>query len=333
MNLAVQPRIRLAILPTPIQEAPRLREALGGETRAPRIFIKRDDLTGLAFGGNKVRKLEFLVANALAKGATTLITAGAVQSNHARATAAAAAVAGLRSVLVLDTNLDSPPIQGNLLLDRILGAESRFVPSGTDMDRAMTEVADELAAAGERPYVIPIGGSNAIGVFGYVAGSLEIATQLFDLGIAPSRLYYANGSRGTQAGLVLGAKMFQLPYAVKGVAVSGGESEKRKRAIRIAGEASELLGTTVRVEDADLVNDDSQIGAGYAILTEGCIEAITLLARTEAIFLDPVYSGKAMAGLIADIRSGAVDPAETVLFLHTGGAPALFARANELVGA
>lgn len=330
-SLGTQPRIRLATLPTQLHDAPRLRDALGGVGQAPRILIKRDDMTGLAFGGNKVRKLEFLIADAIAHGATTIITAGAVQSNHARATAGAARIAGMRPVLVLDTKIDEPPVQGNLLLDHLMGAETRFVPAGTDMDAAMADVAAELTAAGERPYVIPIGGSNAIGTLGYVAATLEIASQCFELGVSPSRLYYANGSRGTQAGLVLGAKIYNAPYSIHGIAVSGGDEIKRQRAIAIAAGAAELLGSGIRLAPDDLLNDEGYIGEGYGILTGGCIEAIQLTARTEGVFLDPVYSGKAMAGLIQHIRTGLIDPTETVIFLHTGGSPALFAKAAELV--
>jgi D-cysteine desulfhydrase family pyridoxal phosphate-dependent enzyme len=326
-GLGAQPRVHLITLPTPLQGAPRLREALGGAARCPNILIKRDDLTGLAFGGNKGRKLEFLVADALAQGANWLITAGAAQSNHARMTAAAARLAGLNATLVLSAKVEQPDVQGNLLLDHLLDAEVRIVPSDTDMDAAMVEVADELRAAGERPYIIPVGGSNAVGTFGYVAGTLELMGQLFAQGEGPSRLYYASGSRGTQSGLVLGAKHYNAPYAVHGISVSGGDAEKRRRALTIANEAAELLGLPTRVADDDLLNDDSQIGAGYGIPTAGCLEAIHLLARHEAIFLDPVYSAKAMAGLIADIRSGTITPAETVIFLHTGGTPALFAQA------
>ena len=329
-GLGAQPRVRLVNLPTPLQEAPRLREALGGPARCPKILIKRDDLTGLAFGGNKGRKLEFLVADALAQGATWLITAGAAQSNHARMTAAAARLAGLNATLVLSAKVEQPETQGNLLLDRLLGAEVRFVPANADMDATMIEVADELRAAGEEPYIIPVGGSNAVGTLGYVAATLEIQEQLFAQGEGPSRLYYANGSRGTQAGLVLGAKLYHAPYRVQGIAVSPGDAEKRLRGAAIANEAAERLGVAVRVGAADLLNDDGQIGEGYGIPTAGCLEAIHLLARQEAVFLDPVYSGKAMAGLIADIRSGAINPAETVIFLHTGGTPALFAQVERL---
>jgi D-cysteine desulfhydrase family pyridoxal phosphate-dependent enzyme len=331
MHLGSQPRIRLATLPTPIQEAVNLRNALGGERSCPRIMIKRDDLTGLAFGGNKVRKLEFLIAGALGSGATTVITAGAVQSNHARATTAAARVAGLRPVLVLDTKVEEPPIQGNLLLDHLMGAECRYVPDGTDMDAAMANVADDLRAKGEWPYVIPVGGSNAIGVLGYVAASVEIAQQCIELGLSPARLYYANGSRGTQAGLALGAKLVHATYLVQGIAVSGGEEWKRPKAIRIAGEAAGLLGVGIELEADDLPNDDRYIGEGYGVLTTGCAEAIKLLAHTEGLFLDPVYSGKAMAGLIDHVRQEIISPDETVLFLHTGGTPALFALARELI--
>ncbi len=329
-GLAAQPRIALATLPTPLQEAPRLRAALGGVGHCPKILIKRDDLTGLAFGGNKVRKLEFLVAAALAQGATRLITAGAAQSNHARMTAAAARIAGLEVTLVLTAPHDAPSVQGNLLLDRLLGAEVQLIPTGDDEQAAMEALAATLRARGERPYVIPVGGSNAIGVFGYVAATLELVGQLVAQGEAPRWLYYANGSRGTQAGLALGAKIYGASYGVRGIAVSGGDEAKRVRALQIADEAAALLGTTVRVTDADLPNDDGQIGPGYGIATPACLEAIALLARYEAIFLDPVYSAKAMAGLIADIRAGALDPDEPVVFLHTGGTPALFAHAETL---
>lgn len=331
MTLTFPDRVRLAHLPTPLDELRALRAALGGTAACPRLLIKRDDLTGLAFGGNKVRKLEFLLADALARQATVVVTGGAAQSNHARATAAAARQAGLAAVLVLEAPTDRPAVQGNLLLDRLMGAETRIVPDGTEMDTAMAAVAEELSARGERPYVIPVGGSNAIGVMGYVAASLELAEQLAAAGETPGRLYYANGSRGTQAGLVLGAKVARAAYAVIGIAVSGGEAWKRPKAMRIANEAADRLGVAERVTEDDLVNDDGYVGPGYGALTDGCAEAIALLARTEGIFLDPVYSGKAMAGLIDHVRAGKLAPDETVIFLHTGGTPALFARAEELM--
>ncbi len=325
MSIGAQPRIRLAALPTPLDEAPRLRAALGGPTRCPRILIKRDDLTGLAFGGNKVRKLEFLAADALAQGATVLVTIGAVQSNHARATAAAARVAGLRAALILTSDTETPPLQGNLLLDRMLGAAVHFAlgDAQATIDRVLADLRDD----GERPYFIPAGGSNAVGTFGYVAGTLEIVQQLFAMGEAPSRLYYASGSRGTQAGLALGAAIYRAPYALHGIAVSPGASpERTDLAVRIANEAAMTLRVPERLMAEELLTDSGYAGEAYGIPTAACLEALDLLARTEGIFLDPVYSGKAMAGMIDHIRRGDIPPTDSVVFLHTGGTPALFAK-------
>ena len=328
--LATRPRIPLATLPTPLQEAARLREALGGDRACPRILIKRDDLTSLGLGGNKARKLEYLVADARAQGATTLITTGAVQSNHARMTAAAACMAGMRSVLVLTATSDEPAIAGNLLLDKLYGAAIRLVPSIDPMfavghdEAVVAQVVEEERAAGRMPYVIPVGGSSGVGVCGYVGGSAELVAQLADAGITPSRLYYASGSRGTQAGLTLGAKLCDAPYQVYGVAVSAGEPEKIERAKRIANEAAVLLKLPERLELGDLVTDQNFIGEGYGIPTPEGLESIALLARTEAILLDPCYTSKAMAGMIRHIRDGEIRPDETVVFLHTGGMPALF---------
>ena len=330
--LATQPRIALATLPTPITDATRLRDALGGARACPRILIKRDDLTSLGLGGNKARKLEYLVADALAQGATTLITTGAVQSNHARMTAAAAAVAGMRCVLVLTATTEQPAIAGNLLLDKLYGAEIRLVPSIDPMlavgqdDAVVAEVAAEERAAGRVPYVIPVGGSSGVGVCGYVSGTAELLEQLSQSGITASRLYYASGSRGTQAGLTLGARLCDAKYRLCGVAVSAGEPEKIERAKRIANEAATRLGLPERLEFADLVTDQTQIGDGYGIPTDAALDAIRLLATTEAILLDPCYTSKAMAGMIDDIRSSEVAPSETVVFLHTGGMPALFTQ-------
>ncbi len=333
MSIGAQPRVRLATLPTPLQDATRLREALGGSDRAPRILIKRDDLTGLAFGGNKARKLEFLVADAMQQHSTVLITAGAVQSNHARMTAAAARLAGLRAALVLTSSTERPEVQGNLLLDRLLDADVHLLlpDSGKTVDEAMEEVAETLESEGERPYIIPVGGSNAIGALGYVSATLELVGQLFEMGVAPKRLYFASGSRGTQAGLVLGAKLYNAPYQVYGVAVSPGTGDRSSRAADIVRQAAELLGSTVDLTDSDFVHDEAHAGQAYGVPTEGCLEAITLLARNEAIFLDPVYSGKAMAGLIDHVRKGRFDPTDTVVFLHTGGTPALFAHGEHLL--
>lgn len=328
-------RVRLATLPTPLHPLPRLREALGGAARCPTILIKRDDLTGLALGGNKARKLEFLIADALDRRATVVITSGAVQSNHARMTAAAARAAGLEAVLVL-TGEPGSPLQGNLLLDRLFGATIHYLPPPADPalatseqeDAKVAEVAGDLRARGHRPYVIPVGGSSAVGVLGYVAGTNEILAQLVSIGETPARLYYASGSRGTQAGLVLGAKVSGAPYQPYGVAVSGGEPWKRERALRIANEAAALCGVSTRIGVEDLLTDQGFVGEGYGIPTAGGLEAIRLLAEREGILLDPVYTAKAMACLIDHVRRGALDPRSTVMFLHTGGLPALFAHAG-----
>jgi D-cysteine desulfhydrase family pyridoxal phosphate-dependent enzyme len=325
------PRLSLATLPTPLHEAPRLREALGGVARVPRILIKRDDLTGLALGGNKARKLEFLVADAKTRGADVLITTGATQSNHARMTAAAARIAGLDCHLVLTSKSDRPALQGNLLLDHLYGATVHHVPAPDDLRLALgndevkvREIESILRASGRRPYVIAVGGSSPVGSLGYTLGTMELVEQLSADGVRPSRLYYASGSRGTQAGLTLGAKACDAPYRVYGVAVSTGEPEKTHRAFNAANGAAEILRIPTRVEYADLFTDNDFIGEGYGIPTRECLEAMALLARTEGVLLDPVYTGKAMAGLIAHVRAGELRPDETVVFLHTGGAPGMF---------
>lgn len=338
MSIGAQPRFPLAALPTPLQEAKRLREALGGADRCPRILIKRDDLTGLAFGGNKARKLEFLVGDALRQGATVLVTSGAAQSNHARMTAAAARAAGLRASLVLTSSVERPAAQGNLLIDYLFDAEVHFIPPSADKaiaiggneEAKIAEVMADLRARGEQPYLIPVGGSSSIGTLGYVTGTLELVGQLFAMGEAPSRLYYASGSRSTQAGLELGARMYSAPYRLYGVAVSGGDPEKTQRAVRIANEAATLLGVPIRLTAAELLTDQGYIGEGYGIATPACLEALRLLAHHEGILVDPVYTAKALAGLIDHIRRGEIDPAETVIFLHTGGTPALFAKVDQL---
>jgi D-cysteine desulfhydrase family pyridoxal phosphate-dependent enzyme len=332
--LAAIPRVPLGSFPTPITELPALREALGGPSRCPRILLKRDDLTGLALGGNKVRKLEYLVADARRSGATSVITTGAVQSNHARLTAAAARAAGLGVTLVLTTREPSPAVQGNYLLDHIFGAKIHLIPAGPDPlvavapdeEARVREIVDQEQKTGGRPYVIPVGGSSGVGALGYAAGTLELVEQLTDAALSPSFLYYASGSRGTQAGLELGARLFSAPYQLRGIAVSGGEPDKRLRAARIANEAAALLGVDLTIHADELTTEQGYIGPGYGLPTPACEEAIHLLAVCEGILLDPVYTAKAMAALVADIRQGAIPADETVVFLHTGGTPALFAH-------
>jgi len=329
------PRVPLATLPTPLTEAGGLRAALGGSGRCPRILLKRDDLTGLALGGNKARKLEFLIGDARRQGATSVVTTGAVQSNHARMTAAAARVAGLDVTLVLTTQEPDPPRQGNYLLDHLFGARVHLIAAGPDPRVAVAPDEEAQVAAivgamrerGERPYVIPVGGSSGVGALGYAAGSLELVEQLSAARLSPTRLYFASGSRGTQAGLELGWRLLSPSYRLHGIAVSGGEDEKRLRAARVATEAAALLGIAVTIDPADLVTNQDHIGEGYGIATAGGLEAIRLLAERDGVLLDPTYTAKAMAALIADVRAGAMSPDETIVFLHTGGVPALFAHA------
>ncbi len=326
------PRVALATLPTPLEEAHRLRAALGGPSHCPRILVKRDDLTGLAGGGNKARKLEFLVADALRANATVLVTNGGVQSNHARMTAAAGCIAGLRTTLVLTSADPQPEVQGNLLLDDLFGASVHLVPAGDPAlavgpgeAEKIAEVMADLVGRGERPYLIPLGGSSPIGALGYVAFTSELLAQLDAAGEHPSRLYVAAGSRGTAAGLVAGALLADAPYRVHGVAVSGGDPEKTERACSIARSAAQFLDMPLDVTAAEFPTDHSQIGPGYGLVTPACVEAIRLAARTEGLLLDPVYTGKAMAGLLDLVWRRHFRRDETLIFLHTGGAPGLFA--------
>lgn len=317
------PRHPLAILPTPLVEAPRLSRALGG----PRILIKRDDLTGFGFGGNKVRGLEFYLAEALAEKADVVVTGAGPQSNHVRATAAAARSLGMDMVAVLH---DSRPasLQGNLLLDAILDVDVRFTsdPDRTLVDSRMEEVARELAAAGRRPYVIPRGGTSALGACGYVACVAEMNRQLEAADVGPHWLVVATGACGTYSGLLAGTKIFGAPHRLLGISVSRPVAECVERIRKFAAEAARLAGRDIPIEDKDILVRGDYLGPGYAIPTSECIEAIKLAARTEGLFLDPTYTGKALAGLIGEIRAGRIASDATVVFLHTGGEPGLFAH-------
>ena len=325
------PRFPLALLPTPLVEAPRLTRALGG----PRLFFKRDDLTGFGFGGNKVRGLEYYLAEALAQRADVIVTGAGPQSNHIRATAAAARAAGLDVVAVMH-NSRPAETQGNLLLDELLGLELRFTgdPNRALVDTKIEEVAEELRRAGRRPYVIPRGGASALGALGYVECVREMNGQLQAMGARPDPstglrmcwLALATGGCGTQAGLVAGAKIHGAPYAILGITVSRPVAECVERIARFAVEAARLVGREIEVRPEEVLVREGFIGAGYGIPTTEGVEAIRLVARTEGVFLDPTYTGKAMAGLIAEIRSGRIGREDTVVFLHTGGEPGLFAH-------
>jgi D-cysteine desulfhydrase len=319
------PRVRLAQLPTPIDELPRLSRALAG----PRLLVKRDDQTGLAAGGNKTRKLEFSLGEALRQGANTLVTLGAVQSNHARQTAAAAAAHGLGCVLVLRG--DPPAVAtGNLLLDHLLGA--RVVFSGV---RPREEVADEIVAAeraaGRRPFLIPVGASDEIGAAGFVAAMEEVQAQLRARDLAVDRVIVASSSFGTQAGMCVGAKALGLRAQIAGIAIDSPREEVQAGVADIAARLSVRLGLDLVVPAEEVVAYDGYLGGGYAVMGEPEREAIRLTARSEGILLDPVYTGRAMAGLLDLVRRGEIGKDETVLFWHTGGSPALYAYADELL--
>lgn len=309
-------RIKLAQLPTPIQALPRLSSLLGG----PRLFIKRDDLTGLGFGGNKTRKLEYLVADALAKGCRTLISTGAVQSNHCRQVAAAAARLGLDCVLVLAGEKPIEP-QGNLFLDLLSGSEVIFVPKD-QRDQALAELTRQAEAENRKPYLIPYGGSNAIGAMGYRQAMFELLEQDLD----PDWIVFATSSGGTQAGMLLGARETSSRAKILGISVDKPAWEFAKTVAKIANAGAELLQFDIRFHPEEVIVNDSYCSAGYGVLTSAEKEAILLFARYEAILLDPVYTGRAAAGLVDLIRKDFFKPDEKVLFWHTGGTPALFAE-------
>lgn len=313
-------RVSIAHLPTPLEPLPRLTAQLGG----PELWIKRDDQTGLAGGGNKTRKLEYLAAAAQAEGADTLITGGAPQSNHCRQTAAAAARLGLRAVLILAGHPQEA--SGNILLDRLLGAEIVWTedqPRGAVMQATL-----ELErAAGHQPYLIPYGGSNAIGASGYVAAVEELATQLRSLDLPPfDRIVFPSSSGGTHAGLAVGVRALGLPSQVLGISI-----EKPLVVLtgdivaRLATDTAALLGLDYTFAAADIHANADYLGGGYAVIGEPEIEAIRLFAQSEGILVDPVYTGRAAAGLIDLIRSGTIARDERILFWHTGGTPAVFA--------
>ncbi len=324
MHLARFPRRRYTPWPTPIQALDRLSEALGG----PRIFVKRDDLLGLSGGGNKTRKLEFLVADALAAGADTLITCGAVQSNHCRLTLAAAVREGLKCRLVLEERVPNsydPDASGNNFLYRLLGVEDvTVVPGGTDLASAMQDVAGALASEGRKGYIIPGGGSNALGALGYVSCAEELLAQTFDMGLQIDHLVCASGSGGTHAGLLAGLTGCSAGIPITGVSVRHPRAKQEPHIHALASAAASLAGCTTAIAREAAVVEDRFVGAGYSLPTETMVEAVQLLARTEGILLDPVYTGKAMAGLIGQVREGRFAAGEHVLFLHTGGAPSLY---------
>lgn len=328
--IATLPHITLGIHPTPLEHLPRLSAALDG----PPIYMKRDDLTGLAFGGNKTRMLEFSLADAVVNGADTIVTGMAVQSNYCRQMAAACAKIGLECHLVLRPvrPIDHAVIQGNHLLQRLFGAHIDMLQ---DNDReaqaaAIAAKADELRAAGKRVY-IPRGPDTVdLDAIAYAESALEIVQQCRDLGIAP-RVLYTAAADTTQAGLVLGFKFLNAPLHVRGISPFPGGPDHLPAMVDMATRAAQRLNLNVTFDSGDFDNDLSYVGEGYGIPTPEGLAAIHQVARQEGILLDPVYTGKAMAALLADVKAGRLAPDEPVLFLHTGGAPALFGYADDIV--
>ncbi len=324
------PRIPIGIRPTPIEALPRLSAALGG----PTIYIKRDDLTGLAFGGNKTRMLEFSLADALAKGADTIVTGMAVQSNYCRQMAAACAKAGLEVHLVLRPvrPIDREQIQGNTLLQHLFGAHIQVVESGERVDQAaaVQATAERLRAEGKQVYIPRLADTVDLDAIAYAETALEMVQQCRAMQIAPQTLYLAAADT-TQAGMVLGLKFLESGIHARGINPFEAGSERVTEMLRMARQAAARLGIEIELTEDDFDNDVSYVGERYGIPTEAGLAAIHLVARQEGILLDPVYTGKAMSALIADIRAGKLGPDVPVLFLHTGGAPALFGYAEEVL--
>jgi D-cysteine desulfhydrase family pyridoxal phosphate-dependent enzyme len=312
MNL---PRIRIASLPTPIEAMPRLSAALGG----PNLLVKRDDLTGLATGGNKTRKLEYVLAEAQANGAHTLITVGGIQSNHCRQTAALAARFGLDCILVLNGDAPANP-SGNLLLDHLFGAEVVWT-TREQREETLQATFQEAWKAGRRPFLIPLGASTPTGACGYVTAFEEFIQQ----DVKADWMVVASSSAGTQAGLALGAKLAGWQGQILGISIDEEENILKERVASLANETADRIGSKIRLSPDEILVNADYLGQGYAVLGAPETEAISLFARNEGLLLDPVYTGRAAAGMIDLIRKGTFQRGETILFWHTGGNSALFA--------
>jgi len=328
MHLARFPRHFLAHLPTPLERLDRLSAELGG----PEIWIKRDDCTGLSTGGNKTRKLEFLMAEAEAQGADMVMTQGATQSNHARQTAAFAAKLGMDCHILLEDRTGSNNANynhnGNVLLDHLHGATTEKRPGGGDMNAEMEKAADTFRAEGRKVYTIPGGGSNPTGALGYVNCAFEMLTQVNDRALKVDHIVHATGSAGTQAGLITGLKAMNAQIPLLGIGVRAPKAKQEENVYNLACATAEKLGCRGVVAREDVIANTDYVGEGYGIPTESGLEAIRMFAELEAILLDPVYSAKGAAGFIDLIRKGHFRKGERVVFLHTGGAVALFGYDN-----
>ncbi|WP_306145501.1 D-cysteine desulfhydrase [Roseibium sp. MMSF_3412] len=323
------PRVDLCHQPTPIEEMPRLGAYLGG----PKLYIKRDDCTGLATGGNKTRKLEFLMGEALREGADMIVTQGAVQSNHVRQSAAAACKLGMKCHVLLERRVpdrdESYEKTGNVFLDKLFGTTFEFRPNGLDMNAEALEVTESLRNAGHKPYFIPGGGSNATGALGYANCAQEVVDQSVQSGLHFQWLVMGTGSSGTQAGLVAGFHILEYDLPVMGISVRQPKERQTGAVLATTQKTLAHLGGPEIAPDKILV-DDGYVGEGYGIPAPSTLEAIRLTARQEGILLDPVYSAKGMAGLIGLVRSGFFKPEDNVLFLHTGGSTSLFAYEDQI---
>ncbi|PUA32529.1 MAG: hypothetical protein B7O98_07725 [Zestosphaera tikiterensis] len=319
-RVLTMPRFKLTTLPTPIEKASNLSRDLGVN-----LLIKRDDVMELALGGNKVRKLEFILADALSKGADVLITRGAIHSNHARLTAAAARKAGLEAHLVLTPPGSKEVIQGNLLLDSLLGAKITYVENGEDADAVMERIAEELKSSGRRPYIIPAGGASEYGVLGYALAALEIIQQTLALNVRPKYIIHTTGTGATQAGLILGLKALGVDD-VKVIGISNGRkaSEEQARVLKLVNQASKAFNIEVKVTSDDVIVYDDYVFGGYGVITKEVVDTMKYVARTEGLILDPVYTAKGMYGLIDLIHKGEIRRNENVVFIHTGGSPITF---------
>ena len=326
MNLAKFPRRGYVQAPTPLEALPRFSEALGGKVN---VFIKRDDMLPGTAGGNKTRKLDFCMADALRQGADSIITCGAVQSNHCRLTLAWAVKEGLDCHLILEERVKGsykPEASGNNFLFQLLGVKSiSVVPGGSDMMGEMQKLAETLRAEGKKPYVIPGGASNKIGALGYVSCAEEVLRQLFETGLRIEHMVVPSGSAGTHAGIIAGMLGNNAGIPVTGIGVNRKKEAQQAAVLKLAQETLDYIGTGVTMPAEAVVAFDDYVGPGYSLPTDGMVEAVKLLASTESILLDPVYSGKAMAGLIDLVRKDYFPEGSNVLFLHTGGSPALFA--------
>ena len=325
MPLSDYPRVPLAHLPTPLEFLPRLTKHLGG----PNVYVKRDDCTGLGTGGNKTRKLEFLMADAIKKKADVIITQGAVQSNHARQTAAAAAKIGMKCELVFEKRVADATTaykeSGNVFLDKLFGANIHEVANGSDMTKEMEDLSDQLREKGSSPYIIPGGGSNPIGALGYVDCVIELIAQAKSKDITFDSIIMATGSAGTQAGLVVGSKITKSNIPVLGIGVNAPKEAQEEKVFKLASDLSDFMGLPNLVSRDDVVANCDYVGDGYGIPTPEMNEALLQLARLEGLLFDPVYSGKGLAGMIDLIEKGYFENQKNIVFIHTGGAAGLFA--------